>query len=1105
MGNIDRRILGLYAGLVSNKTNTDDDALAALGPDGLAPGQDLTDWALLPPLPYEPADTAFGSGKAPEQAPLPALSAKAAAPGPDTAPAIAGAPGVAAPEAGHPEVAPADPAQPPSFGASVGPAAAGDPVAPSLLPVEAAPVTSAPPVAGTTKASGDGAAASAGGADVAAILAPAASNPTAAQDAGTESDSGAASAAQQDVFPVPQQSAEAATLSPDAAAALITGDAPQDDATGPDKPDQPIAASDPGLFADGPKDDGTATNPSTSAGLHINLIADDNNVNAPAGWAAAVRQAADIIEQNFSDPVTINLRYGYGSFRNVIDNSLTGSGGAYANSDAGTTGNYTTVTGWLVNDRTTADDFSSYNALPNNSSSFPGGANNFYVPNGELRALGQLANNSTIDGSVAFGTGISLSNIIPVALHEITHAIGRLTMHYTPGGLPVIADWFRFGSAGNFQWTEGSSSASPSYFSIDNGATRLFDFGQTSDYSDYLNSGVQGSDDPFNEFYSGSTLHSLTTADLREMDVIGFNRVDDYVQNHTTTGVIAVNGSSTGTISPGGDHDWFRVTLAAGTHYRFDVRGSADGGGTNPDPTLSLYDGASNLIASDDDSGVGLNARLFYTPTSSGTYYLDAGAFGSNTGTYTASVTTDDYDNTPLTTGSVAVGGSANGSIEVAGDEDWFRTQLVAGHNYVINLRGSPTGAGTLSDPVLTLYNSAGATLTSNDDGGFGLESQLAVHANSSGTYYLGARGFSTRTGTYRLEVSDTGTTSRFESPHAGLAALTQNNGGWTTEDRYPRVLADVNGDGQKDIVAFGETGIYVALATGGGNFATPTYTPSTFTPSGGGWTSDTIYHREVADVNGDGKADIVGFGNAGVYVALGNGDGTFGAETFAVANFGASNGWTSQDRYPRHLVDVNGDGKADIVGFGENGVYVSLATGGGNFAAPTFTPSTFTPSGGGWTSDTTYHRELGDVNGDGKADIVGFGEAGTYVALGNGDGTFGPETLAVSNFGEGSGGGWSSQDRYPRHLADVNGDGKADIVGFGDAGVYVSLATGGGNFAAPTFELGDFGATAGGWSSDDSYRRVLGDVTGDGRADIVGFGASNVLVAASHDYFAVG
>jgi hypothetical protein len=43
-----------------------------------------------------------------------------------------------------------------------------------------------------------------------------------------------------------------------------------------------------------------------------------------------------------------------------------------------------------------------------------------------------------------------------------------------------------------------------------------------------------------------------------------------------------------------------------------------------------------------------------------------------------------------------------------------------------------------------------------------------------------------------------------------------------------------------------------------------------------------------------------------------------------------------------------------------------------------------------------------------------------------------------VSNFGAVAG-GWRI-DRHPRLTADVNGDGRADIVGFGNAGVWVSL-----------------------------------------------------------------
>ena len=306
------------------------------------------------------------------------------------------------------------------------------------------------------------------------------------------------------------------------------------------------------------------------------------------------------------------------------------------------------------------------------------------------------------------------------------------------------------------------------------------------------------------------------------------------------------------------------------------------------------------------------------------------------------------------------------------------------------------------------------------------------------------------------------------------------------------RELADVNGDGMADIVGFGQAGVYVSLATGNGHFAAPTFELAAFAPGAGGWSSDDLYKRELADVNGDGRADIVGFGQAGVYVSLATGNGHFAAPTFELAAFApGAGGWISDDLYTRELADVNGDGKADIVGFGQAGVYVSLATGNGHFAAPTFELAAFAPGAGGWSSDDLYQRELADVNGDGRADIVGFGQAGVYVSLATGNGHFAAPTFELAAFAPGAG-GWSSDDLYPRELADVNGDGMADIVGFGQAGVYVSLATGNGHFAAPTFELAAFAPGAGGWSSDNLYKRELADVNGDGKADIV----ASVLVA---------
>ena len=63
------------------------------------------------------------------------------------------------------------------------------------------------------------------------------------------------------------------------------------------------------------------------------------------------------------------------------------------------------------------------------------------------------------------------------------------------------------------------------------------------------------------------------------------------------------------------------------------------------------------------------------------------------------------------------------------------------------------------------------------------------------------------------------------------------------------------------------------------------------------------------------------------------NGNGTFQAQQLVVRNFGYDAGWRV-DQHPRFVVDVTGDGRADIVGFGNAGVYVSRNNGNGTFQA---------------------------------------------------------------------------------------------------------------------------------------------------------------------------
>ena len=101
-----------------------------------------------------------------------------------------------------------------------------------------------------------------------------------------------------------------------------------------------------------------------------------------------------------------------------------------------------------------------------------------------------------------------------------------------------------------------------------------------------------------------------------------------------------------------------------------------------------------------------------------------------------------------------------------------------------------------------------------------------------------------------------------------------------------------------------------------------------------------------------------------------------------------------------------------------------------------------------------------------------GSGTPGVYVSRANADGTFGAVTRVVDNFGYNAG-GWRV-DRHPRFMADTTGDGRADIVGFGNAGVYVSRANADGTFGPVTSVVDNFGYNAGGWRVAQ-HPRMLG------------------------------
>ncbi|MGY4237963.1 serralysin [Bradyrhizobium sp. USDA 4449] len=243
-----------------------------------------------------------------------------------------------------------------------------------------------------------------------------------------------------------------------------------------------------------------------SGGITINLILDAAAQAAPASFKNGLQQAVSILAANITDKITVNIN---------IDYSGTG-GGAAAGPDNGLYENYSWVHSQLVNNASSGD--TTFNSLP--SGTAIQGQSNVAAWNAQLKLWGVIGANDTTtdDASAYFSTDINPNQLVGVALHELTHAMGRVPY----GSAPDVFDFFRFTSPGAPLFS-GAQTAPPAYFSLDGGNTRLADYGQNSDPSDFLNSGVQGPNDPFNEYYTGSTYQGLTAIDLKQLDALGFH------------------------------------------------------------------------------------------------------------------------------------------------------------------------------------------------------------------------------------------------------------------------------------------------------------------------------------------------------------------------------------------------------------------------------------------------------------------------------------------------------------------------------------------------------------------------------------------------------
>ena len=237
--------------------------------------------------------------------------------------------------------------------------------------------------------------------------------------------------------------------------------------------------------------------------------------------------------------------------------------------------------------------------------------------------------------------------------------------------------------------------------------------------------------------------------------------------------------------------------------------------------------------------------------------------------------------------------------------------------------------------------------------------------------------------------------------------------------------------------------------------------------------------------MNGDGLADIVGFGDNGVSVSLGTGS-SFQKPTIWIRSFAyKADGWRVESHL-RYLEDINGDGLPDVIGFGFPGVYAAINTG-SSFGPPTLWIKGSFGYYQGWRN-SDHPRFVADVNGDGLADIVGFSHSGVQVSLSTGTIFLQPK-IWTDAFGVKH--GWK-MNKHPRFLSDMNGDGLIDVVGFASSGIQVALNTGSSFAKAKQWVSG--------YSNSAQSPKYLADVTGDGIPDIIGFEDSGVYVSTNNN-----
>ncbi|WXH27150.1 hypothetical protein WA016_01061 [Myxococcus stipitatus] len=328
-----------------------------------------------------------------------------------------------------------------------------------------------------------------------------------------------------------------------------------------------------------------------------------------------------------------------------------------------------------------------------------------------------------------------------------------------------------------------------------------------------------------------------------------------------------------------------------------------------------------------------------------------------------------------------------------------------------------------------------------------------------------------------------------FPSPTPWTTTYLSDADNWNNDVGYYGTirLGDINGDGKADVCGRGGSGLRCAVSKADGSMDTEALWLSTVSDMDGYKPAQYSTTFQLADIDHDGKADACIRGGAGYmcYRSLGT---SFSPSPWLASEFSDANGWGGSEARHGSIrvgnVDGDANGYGDVCGRNATGQIVCSLFNGSGFSAATTWSTAFTASM--WDSAqyaTTF--QLGDLNADGKADLCVRGPDGIRCGRSSGTRFATPTIWTQMAFDNAQGWGTSAARYKSIKLGDVDGDGRADVCGRHSTGLVCafSTSTAFNNYRYVTnTHFGD----AQGWSAEEyGSTLMLGDVNGDGRADL--------------------